>query len=115
MDKRSALQDWTKRDEKLVLKKLAQYAKCGRCDRETPYPPDVLLTSEEFEKLVKAADNKRNKAMLYTRFEGALRPGPRLDIHGFSLRHGKKRGGSEEMLRSIAKGKLGDKPKEAAG
>ncbi|MBS7612579.1 hypothetical protein KEJ27_10360 [Candidatus Bathyarchaeota archaeon] len=32
---------WTKRDKKLVLKKLIQYAKYGSRDRDTPYPPEV--------------------------------------------------------------------------
>ncbi|MBS7633839.1 hypothetical protein KEJ15_09570 [Candidatus Bathyarchaeota archaeon] len=33
--------EWTRRDKKLVLKKFIQYAKCGSCDRDTPYPPEV--------------------------------------------------------------------------
>ncbi|MEM0328535.1 MAG: tyrosine-type recombinase/integrase [Thermoproteota archaeon] len=91
--------EWTKRDKKLVLKKLIQYAKCGNCDRETPYPPevswikrrengkdgrvtpDVLMTPEEFEALVKAADNRRDKAMVYALFEGALRSGELLSMN----------------------------------
>jgi len=32
---------WTRHDYKLVLKKLIQYAKLGRCDGDTPMPPEV--------------------------------------------------------------------------
>ncbi|MEM3759872.1 MAG: tyrosine-type recombinase/integrase [Candidatus Bathyarchaeia archaeon] len=88
----------TKHDKKLVLRKFIQYAKYGRCDRETPVPPEVswiklvkngkdsrvapecLLTHEEFEALVKAAENSRDKAMIYVLFEGALRPGELLSM-----------------------------------
>ena len=86
---------------RLVLRKLVQYAKYGRCDRETPVPPEAswikltsrrktedsrvtpeaLLTREEFEKLVKAADNSRDKALLYTLLEGALRPNELLTMN----------------------------------
>ncbi|MEM3722752.1 MAG: tyrosine-type recombinase/integrase, partial [Candidatus Bathyarchaeia archaeon] len=89
---------WTKHDKKLILRKLVQYAKYGSCDRSTPIPPEVswirlkvkddesrvtpekLLTPEDFEALVKAADNRRDKAMLYVLFEGALRPGELLSM-----------------------------------
>ena len=89
----------TKHDKKLVLRKFIQYAKYGRCNRETPLPPEVswiklvkrgkdsrvtpesLLTQEEFEAIVKAADNTRDKAMIYVLFEGALRPGELLSMN----------------------------------
>ncbi|MBS7611734.1 hypothetical protein KEJ27_05945 [Candidatus Bathyarchaeota archaeon] len=79
---------WTKRDKKLVLKRLIKYAKYGSCDRDMPYPtevswikvrgnygdtrvtPDALLTPEDFEALVKAAGNRRDNAMIYVLFEG---------------------------------------------
>jgi len=32
--------DWTKHDQKIVLKKLIQYAKYGRCDRGAPLPSE---------------------------------------------------------------------------
>jgi integrase len=90
--------EWTKRDKKLVLKKLIQYAKVGRCDRDSSYPPEVswikrreqgkgtrvtpeaLLKREDFEAMVKAADNARDRALVYTLFEGALRPGELLGM-----------------------------------
>lgn len=40
----------------------------------------MLLTQEEFEALVRAADNRRDKAMLYVLFEGTLRPGELLSM-----------------------------------
>jgi len=90
--------EWTKRDKKLILKRLIQYAKLGRCDRDATYPPEVswikrrehgkdgrvtpeaLLSREDFEAMVKAADNARDKALVYTLFEGALRPGELLSM-----------------------------------
>lgn len=90
--------EWTKHDKKLVLRKLIQYAKYGGCERGKPLPPEVswvklnvkdrdsrvtpeaLLTVEEFEALVKACDNRRDKAMLHVMFEGALRPGELLGM-----------------------------------
>jgi len=89
----------TKHHKRVVLRKLIQYAKYGSCERETPLPPEVswiklrrgdkdssvtpeaLLTMEEFEALVKAADNQRDRAMLYVMFEGALRPGELLSMN----------------------------------
>jgi len=38
---RQPYREWTKRDKKLVLRKLIQYAKVGRCDRDAPMPPEV--------------------------------------------------------------------------
>ncbi|MEM3377474.1 MAG: hypothetical protein QXV09_01820 [Candidatus Bathyarchaeia archaeon] len=84
--------EWTRQDKKLILRKLVQYAKHGCCTRETPVPPEVawirvtanvkntrvtperLLTKKDFEAMVKATENRRDRAMLYTLFEGALRP-----------------------------------------
>jgi len=90
--------DATKRDKKITLKKLVQYAKYGSCDSNTPYPkevawiktgeraknsrisPEKLLSKEEFEAIVKATDNPRDRALVYTLFEGALRPGELLTM-----------------------------------
>ncbi|MEM3716548.1 MAG: hypothetical protein QW145_05250 [Candidatus Bathyarchaeia archaeon] len=38
---RQPYREWTKRDKKLVLRKLIQYAKVGRCDKDAPMPPEV--------------------------------------------------------------------------
>jgi integrase len=88
----------TKRDKKITLKKLVQYARYGNCDSSTPYPkevawievntrekssrttPEALLSHGDFEALVKATDNARDKALVYTLFEGALRPGELLGM-----------------------------------
>ncbi|MCW4008938.1 MAG: site-specific integrase, partial [Candidatus Bathyarchaeota archaeon] len=98
------LREWTKRDRKFFLRKLIQYAKHGSCTRDTPVPPEVawikltvkdkgsrvtpelLLTQKDFEALVQAADNPRDKAMLYTLFEGALRPGELLSMRISSVK-----------------------------
>jgi site-specific recombinase XerD len=82
----------TKRDKKLVLRKLVQYAKTGNCTKDTSMPPEVswiklavkekdtqltpekLLTQEEIVAILKATTNKRDRAMLYVLFEAALRP-----------------------------------------
>jgi hypothetical protein len=73
------------------LRELIQYAKYGCCDRNTPLPgevkwislraakkdvrvtPDNLLTPEDFEAIVKAADNTRDRALVQVLFEAALR------------------------------------------
>ena len=91
--------EWTKHDKKLALRKLIQYAKYGRCDRDTPIPPEVswisltvkgkdsrvtpesLLTHEEFGRIVKAAENPRDRALVYVLFEGAFRPGEILSMN----------------------------------
>ncbi|MEM3641131.1 MAG: tyrosine-type recombinase/integrase [Candidatus Bathyarchaeia archaeon] len=91
--------EWTKHDKKLALKKIVQYAKFGRCEKGAPYPPEVswiklrvrdkdsritpesLLAKADFEALVRAAENSRDKAMLYVLFEGALRPGELLGMN----------------------------------
>ncbi|MEM3000555.1 MAG: hypothetical protein QXX34_08560, partial [Candidatus Bathyarchaeia archaeon] len=96
--------EWTKHDKKLILRKLVQYAKYGSCTRDTPVPPEAawiklsikakdtrvtperLLTQKDFEALVQAADNRRDKAMLYTLFEGALRPGELLSMRVSSVK-----------------------------
>ncbi|MCL1976527.1 MAG: site-specific integrase [Candidatus Bathyarchaeota archaeon] len=82
----------TKRDKKLVLRKLIQYAKTGNCVKDTPMPsevswiklavnekdaqltPEKLLTQEEIVAILQATINKRDRAMLYVLFEAALRP-----------------------------------------
>ncbi|MDR2699839.1 MAG: tyrosine-type recombinase/integrase [Nitrososphaerota archaeon] len=89
---------WTKRDKKLVLRKLIQYAKTGSCAKGTPMPseiswislavkdkdsrvtPESLLTPEEFADIIKATTNKRDRAMIYVLFEAALRPGELLTM-----------------------------------
>ncbi|MDR2203159.1 MAG: tyrosine-type recombinase/integrase [Nitrososphaerota archaeon] len=89
---------WTKRDKKLVLRKLIQYAKTGSCAKCTPLPPEInwislavkdkdsrvtpesLLTPEEFADIIKATTNKRDRAMIYVLFEAALRPGELLTM-----------------------------------
>ena len=88
----------TKHHKRMILRRLIQFAKCGSCDRSTPFPPEVswlklrrsekdsrvtpeaLLTRENFEAMVKAAGNPRDRAMVYTLFEGALRPGELLSM-----------------------------------
>lgn len=88
----------TKRDKKLLLRKLVQYAKCGACDRDTPLPdevkwitlkvkekeqratPESLLTPNEFAAILKATENTRDRALIYVMFEGALRPGELLSM-----------------------------------
>jgi len=90
--------EWTKHDKKLTLRKLVQYAKNGSCTKDTPIPtevkwisltvkekdsrvtPENLLTQEEFNAIIKAATNKRDKAMTYALFEAALRPGELLTM-----------------------------------
>ena len=91
--------EWTKHDKKVVLRKLIQYAKYGRCDHETPIPPEVswiklvvkendtrvtpenLLTPKEFKAIVKVAENARDRALIYVLFEAALRPGELLGMN----------------------------------
>ena len=81
-----------------MLRKLIQYAKYGSCDRNTPLPrevswfslkvkekdsrvtPDSLLSKEEFEAIVKATENPRDRALVYVIFEAALRPGELLTM-----------------------------------
>ena len=90
--------EWTKHDYKLVLRKFIQYAKVGSCSRTAPLPeevrwislrvkekdprvtPDSLLLKEEFEAIVKATDNPRDRALVYVLFEAALRPGELLTM-----------------------------------
>jgi len=94
-----AWSEQTKYHKKAVLRRLIQYAKTGSCERGAPVPPEAswiklskknrdsrvtpeaLLTAQEFELLVKAADNSRDRAMLYMLFEGALRPGELLSMN----------------------------------
>ena len=89
----------TKRHKKTALRRLIQYAKYGSCERGAPVPPEVswvklsrrkdkdsrvtpeaLLTREEFEAIVKATDNPRDRALVYVLYEGALRPGELLKM-----------------------------------
>jgi len=90
--------EWTKHDKKLTLRKLVQYAKKGSCAKKTPLPsevswidlcvkekdprvtPEKLLTSEDFNALIKATENRRDRAMTYVLFEAALRPGELLTM-----------------------------------
>jgi len=100
--------EWTKHDKKLVLRKLIQYAKFGSCARDVPIPeevkwvklnvsgrdvrvtPDKLLKAEDFKALVKAAENSRDKALLYVLFEAALRPGEllKMDVGSVDFKDG---------------------------
>jgi integrase len=82
----------TKSDNKLLLRKLIQYAKKGNCAKGTPLPrevnwislsiketnprvtPENLLTQDEITAILKAATNRRDRAMIYVLFEAALRP-----------------------------------------
>jgi integrase len=82
----------TKADNKLLLRKLVQYAKKGSCAKGTPLPkevswinlsvkeknprvtPENLLTQDEIIAILKAATNRRDRAMIYVLFEAALRP-----------------------------------------
>ncbi|MCD6464988.1 tyrosine-type recombinase/integrase [Candidatus Bathyarchaeota archaeon] len=91
--------EWTKHGYKLVLRKFIQYAKVGDCSRNAPMPeevswislrvkekdsrvtPDSLLSKEEFEAIVKAAENPRDRALVYVLFEAALRPGELLTMN----------------------------------
>ena len=90
---RQPYKERTKEGKKMALRKLVQYAKFGSCSRETPIPPEVgwysltvkekdsrvtpesLITPLEFGKIVKAAENSRDRALVYVPFEAALRPG----------------------------------------
>ena len=89
----------TKADNKLLLRKLVQYAKEGSCAKGTQVPPEVnwinivikeknprvtpesLLTREEIGAVLKVAANKRDRAMIYVLFEAALRPSELLTMH----------------------------------
>ena len=101
---RQPYKERTKRGKKLALRKLVQYAKFGSCSRETPIPPEVgwysltvkekdsrvtpesLITPLEFGKMVKAAENSRDRALVYVPFEAALRPGERVKSFHFPIR-----------------------------
>ncbi|MEM2027140.1 MAG: site-specific integrase [Candidatus Bathyarchaeia archaeon] len=100
---RQPYREWTKHDKKLVLRKLIQYAKVGRCDRDAPMPPEVgwiklnvkerdsrvtpeaLLEDKDVKAMVEAADNPRDRAMIHVLFEGALRPGELLSMKTSSV------------------------------
>jgi site-specific recombinase XerD len=89
----------TKADNKLLLRKLVQYAKEGSCAKGTQVPPEVswiniaikeknprvtpenLLTQEEIVAILKTTTNKRDRAMIYVLFEAALRPSELLTMH----------------------------------
>ncbi|MEM3956551.1 MAG: tyrosine-type recombinase/integrase [Candidatus Bathyarchaeia archaeon] len=95
---RQPYREWTKHDKKLVLRKLIQFAKVGRCDRDAPMPlevswiklnvregdsrvtPEALLEDKDVKAMVEAADNPRDRAMIHVLFEGALRPGELLGM-----------------------------------
>ncbi|MEM2189124.1 MAG: tyrosine-type recombinase/integrase [Nitrososphaerota archaeon] len=90
--------EWTRHDKKLILRKLIQYAKVGRCDKDAPLPPEVgwiklnvkerdsrvtpeaLLEDKDIKAMIEAADNPRDRAMLHVLFEAALRPGELLSM-----------------------------------
>ncbi|MEM2163959.1 MAG: tyrosine-type recombinase/integrase, partial [Candidatus Bathyarchaeia archaeon] len=103
INRNPSYRELTKRDKKLVLRKLIQYAKVGRCDRDAPMPPEAswiklnaregsgrvtpeaLLDDKDIKAMVQAADNPRDKAMLHVLFEGALRPGELLSMKTSSV------------------------------
>jgi integrase/recombinase XerD len=88
----------TKSDLRLVVKKLVQYAKVGRCDKKAPTPPEAswivvgngdkdsrvkpetLITPQELNAMINAAQNERDKAIVTVIFEAALRPGELLTM-----------------------------------
>ncbi len=89
----------TRDDMKFVIRKLVQYAKFGSCSKKTPIPPEVswfsvstrddkdsrvkpesLLTIEEVKRMMAAAENERDRALLSVLFEAALRPGELLGM-----------------------------------
>jgi integrase len=96
---RHPYKEWTKHDMKLLLRRLVQYAKYGRCDRDTPLPdeirwislrvrgkdlrvtPEKLLTPEDFEAIVKHTENSRDRALVHVLLEAALRPGELLKMN----------------------------------
>jgi len=85
----------TKRDYKIVLKKFYQWLR-GCNEEEHEYPeevkwiktrlkrrrllPQALLTPEEVKKLVKAAENPRDKAFILTHYESGCRIGETLSL-----------------------------------
>ena len=89
----------TKSDLRRVVKKLVQYAKVGRCDKSAPTPPEAawivigkgdkdsrvkpeaLITPEELNAMICAAQNERDKALVTVIFEAALRPGELLTMN----------------------------------
>ena len=93
----------TKADNKLLLRKIVQYAKQGTCAKGTPIPPEVswislavkeknprvtpenLLTQEEIVAILKATTNKRDRAIIYVLFEAALRPSELLTMRTSSV------------------------------
>jgi integrase len=88
----------TKSDLRLVVKKLVQYAKAGSCDKKAPTPPEAawivvgnddkdsrvkpeaLITPQELNAMINAAQNERDKALVTVIFEAALRPGELLTM-----------------------------------
>jgi integrase/recombinase XerD len=88
----------TKADLRRVVKKIVQYAKVGRCDKNAPIPPEAawivigkgdkdsrvtpeaLITPEELNAMINAAQNERDKALVTVIFEAALRPGELLTM-----------------------------------
>ena len=85
----------TKHDYKIILKKFYQWLR-GCNEEEHEYPPEVrwikttlkrrrllpqaLLTPEEVKKLVKAAENPRDKAFILTHYESGCRIGETLSL-----------------------------------
>ncbi|MEM2714674.1 MAG: hypothetical protein QXL45_03020, partial [Candidatus Bathyarchaeia archaeon] len=92
INRNPSYRELTKRDKKLVLRKLIQYAKVGRCDRDATMPPEVswirlsvkdgngrvtpeaLLEDKDVKAMVEAADIPRDRAMIHVLFEAALGP-----------------------------------------
>jgi len=88
----------TKKDLKIVVRRLVQYARHGSCAPRTPVPdevnwfsvksdekdsrvkPEMLLTLEEVKAIMNACENERDRALVSVLFEGALRPGELLGM-----------------------------------
>jgi site-specific recombinase XerD/ribosomal protein L40E len=90
---------WTKHAYAILIKKLISFAKTEDSDaateevswikptsfarnaeKESRATPEALLTQEEILKLFSSAGSKRDRAMLYVAYEGALRPGELLSM-----------------------------------
>jgi integrase len=91
----SSYTDHTKHDYKIIVKKYFQWLR--GCDEDThEYPeevrwiktafkkkrllPEALLTEEELKKLVEAAENQRDRALILTHYESGCRIGETLTL-----------------------------------
>jgi len=95
--------------DKVSLKKLIQYAKLGSCDKNTPYPsevlwiklgnvkddktritPENLLTVEEVEAMLIASKHPMHKALISLAYETSARPGELLTMKIGSIKFEKE-------------------------